>query len=513
MQSDPSLAQTSARSSLTTKRGKPRQRSAIACGQCHLKRVRCSAHQSGIPCINCRKTHQECRLIESKRGSRKTKNRDPPSDSLDSPQDDERSRGGHVGSFDVPLPTLEQNESVSDPSMVLPPDVIIDRTIYHDDTDEPDALYARVVFDESAATCHPPKPNAQVVYLGETFNLTHLLRTTNPEARRSDHQLHRTLLLDSRPPPRPLHSDAEYTHDLLERQGAFTLPSETIIHELFRAYFTSFHPHYPVLERGDFAARYRRPLENPSYFLFQTVLFSAAGHCEMSVLRRAGFSSRHEARSILFRRAKALYDADHESDKVIVVQAIFLMSFWWSSPTDQKDTWHWLGNAISLAVSMGMHRSTRNSLLNVRQQRLWKRIWWSLFTEDKHAAAALGRPVHIHFNDCDVEPLAEIDCREDAPPREDWDVFGVQEEVHIQYVIYLSELSKIVERIIEGSFNAFEQFAADRMSTLESSETLLDQWESRLPPELQARKSSDGLWAGMLHIASWQVIVRGNAHR
>jgi len=134
---------------------------------------------------------------------------------------------------------------------------------------------------------------------------------------------------------------------------------------------------------------------------------------------------------------------------------------------------------------------------------MWKRIWWSLYAEDKHAAAALGRPVHIHLDDCDVEPLDEIDCREEPLPTAAHEgVFGVHEEVHGQYVIYLSELSKIVERIIHGSFNVLGQSTLSHMSTLESCVTLLDEWESRLPPELQDGQSGRGLWPSMLRVAS-----------
>jgi hypothetical protein len=59
----------------------------------------------------------------------------------------------------------------------------------------------------------------------------------------------------------------------------------------------------------------------------------------------------------MYNRAKDLYDADYETDKITVSQALFLMSFWRAGPLLEKDTRHWLGAAISLAQTKGMHRS------------------------------------------------------------------------------------------------------------------------------------------------------------
>ncbi|KAK5001611.1 hypothetical protein LTR39_006911 [Cryomyces antarcticus] len=183
-----------------------------------------------------------------------------------------------------------------------------------------------------------------------------------------------------------------------------------------------------------------------------------------------------------------------------IVQSLFLMSFHWTRPTDQKDTWHWLGATISLALTLGMHRSTRHSDMSSRDQRLWKKIWWSLFTEDKHAAAALGRPVHIRLKDCDVEPLEEADFEEDPAPHSQ--IFGVQQTEDVLYVIHLSRLSKLVQRIIEKSSNAGGQTTSSQVDSLESCEELLQGWESQLPKELQVQNTRRSLNAFTQIIAS-----------
>lgn len=367
--------------------------------------------------------------------------------------------------------------------------------------DDPDNLYARVLENAAGANdrSHTPTSTSRIMYLGETFNLTHLLYQTSPNYQQYAHKLHYALPLKPRVRLASQTGEEERTVlELLRLQHAFDIPSKEICHELFHVYFQFVHPHYPILDRCDFAYRYQDPSDPPSYLLLQAVLFMAAGHCTTSLLHDAGLGTRYEARLTLFKRAKALYDADWESDQVSIVQALFLMSFWWNSLTDQKDTWYWLGSSISLAVTLGMHRSTRYSDLSPDNRRLWKRIWWSLFTEDKHAAAALGRPAHVRSKDCDLEPLDESDFKEEVLTST---LFGSQEKVHVSYAIALSELSQVLEQVVENAFQAQDQPSPITSETLQRCHESLRTWKESLPEELQFHPDSHCLWTNNLHIA------------
>lgn len=141
----------------------------------------------------------------------------------------------------------------------------------------------------------------------------------------------------------------------LEREGAFTFPADNVCEILLREYFQWFHPCFPCLERTKFSQDYLSRTVSP--LLLQAVLFIGATHCKPGRLESVGVTDRHELRSTLYYRAKDLYDADYETDKITVTQAVFLISFWRDGPTLEKDTRHWLGAAISLAQSKGMHRS------------------------------------------------------------------------------------------------------------------------------------------------------------
>lgn len=473
-----------------SERRPPRQRSSIACQYCHGKRIKCNASER-IPCSNCHRNGNDCLLIASKRG----KNRKlAPRSKRVHLADESRSPAGNERTESRPLEGDHQVVDDTGPAEEVQPD-----------KERSEMLYAEILDTHSARSRRNLiKPGGQVVYLGETFNLTYLLEQSQPEPEDRDRsrQLHYAV-------PAGLEKESTQhekqvdplTLDLLERQNAFDLPSKEMCLRLFDGYFECVQPHYPIIDRAAFLKQHVDLSKPPSWLLLQAVLFMAAGHCEETVIQGCGFESRADARLTLFKRTKALYDVDHEKDKVTTVQALFLMSFWWATPMDEKDTWHWLGNAISLALTIGMHRSTRCSEMDIKIQRLWKRIWWSLFTEDKHAAAALGRPVHIRQSDCDVEPL---DLRDFEDPEQDMQhQLTDSEKVHALYVIHLSKLSKIVERIIDKSIKSSEQSSLQRNESLESCDHMLSDWLSQLPFELHSNAvTKDGnLWRNMLHVA------------
>jgi hypothetical protein len=85
------------------------------------------------------------------------------------------------------------------------------------------------------------------------------------------------------------------------------------------------------------------------------------------------------------------------------------MTYWYETPDDQKDTWHWMGVAISLAHTIGLHRNPENSTMEPSKKKLWKRIWWSCFMRDRLVALGMRRPTRVKDEDYDVPMLTEDD--------------------------------------------------------------------------------------------------------
>jgi len=103
-----------------------------------------------------------------------------------------------------------------------------------------------------------------------------------------------------------------------------------------------------------------------------------------------------------------LYDFDYEADRISLIQSLLLMTYWYETPDDQKDSHHWMGIAVSLSHTIGLHRNPERSSMTQKRRKLWKRIWWSTYMRDRLIALGMRRPTRIKDEDFDV-PLLELD--------------------------------------------------------------------------------------------------------
>ena len=477
-----------------------RQRASVACEYCNSKRVKCNAAEAGLPCSNCERASVDCKLIESRRGKRHSTRENREHDKIG--QQASAAQGSASGLSDrlsVDPQVIEASVARGDPDSGShsrhPAQAIssIDSVSHGDDIT--DRWHHRELHNQSSTAFVPlqrsgaDKSRQDLTRSPgrskQTFHLGYLVSQAqaNGKAVLADEDQYKDYSVTS-------------VYDLLRVQDAFALPGSEVCLALFKTFFDYVAPHYPIIDRVSFIFDYAIPQRPPSWLLLHAVLFMAAGHCDKALLEQ-DFQSRHHARTTLFMRAKALYDADHERDKVAIVQAVFLMSFRWDNPIKTKDRWHWLGIAISLAVTIGMHRSDVVSSLPLEQARLWKRVWWSLYTEDKHAAAALGRPMHTHAADCDLD-LLEIADFEGEP-------FGFGDEftrsmpkVVLHYPVCLLGLSKIWEKIIEKPPSSFAQ----RSNWFSLCEGMIQVWGDGLSEHLRLDhpESAKTIWPSMLHI-------------
>jgi len=192
----------------------------------------------------------------------------------------------------------------------------------------------------------------------------------------------------------PLKSDLG---DPVSLQDALVVPERRVSDQLVRSFFKHFHPAYPVIDRLSFTTLYKQGRASP--LLLHAIYMVALTCGPESLVQLAGYSDRTEARKAHYVRVKVLYDADNETDETILAGALHLLSFWWLGPNDQKDSWYWQGCAVTLAQSLGMHRSSvkpspyflfwkvglpnSSSLarraMSPRKRSIWKRIWWSIY--------------------------------------------------------------------------------------------------------------------------------------
>lgn len=154
---------------------------------------------------------------------------------------------------------------------------------------------------------------------------------------------------------RPAPDHGPRAQEPVSLQDAFTMPTRDVSDRLIRAFFEIIHPAYPVFDRKSFTQLYCQGQASP--LVLQTVFLLGFTVGSENLVHAAGYSDRATARKTHYLRAKALYDADYENDRMNLVGVLLLLGFWWAGHEDQKDTCYWVGCATTVAQSLGMHRS------------------------------------------------------------------------------------------------------------------------------------------------------------
>ena len=224
--------------------------------------------------------------------------------------------------------------------------------------DGPEMLYARMA--EAGGSPSPPSlipTDARYFYMGESFSLSFVVKTVcNPSVQDSCARLHFPIPNSGTDQRTCVEGDIDPgTLEYLRNCEAFTLPPSHVTDQLIQIFFECIHPAFPVFDRQEFCLLYQQG--QASLLVLQTICFLSFTVANETLLKSEGYDDRHLARKVCYLRAKALYDMDYERNKVTMAAVLFLLGFCWEGPEDQKDAWYWLGTAISLAQTLGMHRS------------------------------------------------------------------------------------------------------------------------------------------------------------
>ncbi len=198
----------------------------------------------------------------------------------------------------------------------------------------------------------------------------------------------------------------------LERKGALTIPSVGLRDALLKAYAEFVHPYMPLVNLHELVATIDQNdgSQTISLLLFQAIMFVGVATVDMRFLKAAGYATRRDARREFFQKTRVLYDFDYEIDRISLIQSLLLMTYWYETPDDQKDSHHWMGIAVSLSHTIGLHRNPeKTSSMDIPRQRLWRRIWWSTYMRDRLIALGMRRPTRIKNKDFDVPMLTMED--------------------------------------------------------------------------------------------------------
>jgi hypothetical protein len=463
---------------------------------CHARKVRCDAASLGVPCTNCVAFQIECRIPTPKR--KKTQTGGSTAKDSDSEHGDEAPNERQSAPAAVPAPAPapvapntynSKMPTVSHTPDYFPSPALSEAQARKEEVDS--GTYLNMVM-KPKFTRAPITEAGRVAFLGESSNLTLLVHDRQGSA----DVVHYPLPENVRGTRARLTELDNVEIDILHQRGAFLLPPRTLCDELIESYFKWIHPIVPVINRTRFMRQYRDPKNPPSLLLLQAVLLAGSRVCNNPQLMDANGSTTPAALTF-YKRAKALYDANYEDDRVTLVQSLLLMGWYWEGPEDvTKNVFYWSRVATIVAQGSGMHRSVEQSQLSRSDKRLWKRIWWTLFTRDRSVAVALGRPTNINLDDSDVEMLTEDDFIEDEVDRPSP---YPPDPVHVQFFLQYVKLCEIMGLVLSQQYSVASKGRQRNAIDLTHSDMALADWLQNCPKIVYWEVPRHHLWSALLH--------------
>jgi len=313
----------------------------------HFPQVRCDAASLGVPCTNCTAFSIDCKIPTPKRkktSGKKESDRYAPTQEIhgafiaDSHVLSDRRGSYGSGTENSPAAgsgAQPRRQSVVPASKALPDEIGantqagLPSTEVSDDYAQQqrraDNTYLQYMKPKFARA--PIKEAGRVAYLGESSNLSLLVQDKHG----ATDVVHYPLPENVRGARARVNELDNVEIDILHQRGAFLLPPRALCDELVDAYFQWIAPVVPVINRSKFMRRYRDAKNPPSLLLLQAILLAGSRVCSNPQLMDANGSTTPAAMTF-YKRAKALYDANYEDDRVTIVQALILLAWWWEGP-------------------------------------------------------------------------------------------------------------------------------------------------------------------------------------
>ncbi|CAG8222678.1 unnamed protein product [Penicillium salamii] len=384
-----------------------RYRSAAACQNCRQRKVRCSVTVTGIPCIGCTQDGRECHLPPGKVQTIRERHARRAIPAVSSPVNTDpagvAAPSSSVDAFPGAFSTQQTNgtglSNTGTRSVSHPPEYPQRRA-----EERTGVEIATKVLGRSNKNGQAPFYTGDSPGFGSVFDICSSPRQP----------IQRHILLTSKTSTFLSPEDKEY----LQYKGVFSLPQNSTCNELLRAYFHHVHPLTPVVDATTLPHLYPTG-ENQQHnlLLIWSIFFVAANYVSADTWKMEGFSSRKDMKDSMYSRAKCLHYIGGETNHTVLLQSALLLGFYHSEADTHTQPWYWLGVAISLCQSIGLHRCSSavcaTSPIPEQQQRLWRRLWWTCVFRDRWLSLTMGRPLRINMNDCNTMMPSAADMLSD----------------------------------------------------------------------------------------------------
>jgi transcriptional regulatory protein GAL4 len=186
-------------------------------------------------------------------------------------------------------------------------------------------------------------------------------------------------------------SEGWHPQSMFSDQLPMSLPFSNISETTFvDAYFRCYHTTYPFLHEPLFRALVQgkspRPDRNSWIILYNAVLAIGAWCIGDDDSVMDDFFYRKVAQ---FSEESSIF----ESGNLAMVQGLLLLSNYAQKRNRPNTGWNYLGLAVRMALSLGLHKEFPNWEITPLQREMRRRVWWGLFIFDSGASITFGRPV------------------------------------------------------------------------------------------------------------------------
>ncbi|KAL5339939.1 hypothetical protein BJX70DRAFT_387586 [Aspergillus crustosus] len=218
----------------------------------------------------------------------------------------------------------------------------------------------------------------------------------------------------------------------LSAKGCLSVPEESVLDEFVRQYFLHVHPSSPVVDEAEFWRAYRNPNSGNkiSLFVFQAVMFAGSPYISMETIRKCGWSDKRNARNVLYKRVKTLYDLHAEDRPYQLAQGSVMLTLHTSASEPQISSL-WLTRAIQNAMIIGCQPGPNEDI----EPSLKKRLWWSIILRDRSLCLGLRRRPQV--TSFDMGMVAEL------PDEDDF-----SDEIH-NSPVYSPEIKRMMLKVLQ----------------------------------------------------------------
>ncbi|KAK9351330.1 fungal-specific transcription factor domain-containing protein [Lipomyces doorenjongii] len=166
-------------------------------------------------------------------------------------------------------------------------------------------------------------------------------------------------------------------------------------------------------------------------------------------------------------------------DNIRALRTLLLLAVYSFYDPEGASAWLAIGTALRIAIALGFHRQSSAANLNLINQEIRKRVFWTIYSLDRILSTILGRPITLHDRDIDIAHY--LDLGNDPEMTGDMSN-GNPFHSDVSIALHMVKLRQLTTRILL-SVHHTAQWACPRPdeSLLEELHRSLDNWKSNLP--------------------------------